>query len=460
MVSGEALLTNAANPKPQPRSLFAFDGFTFDLTRGVLTAEAREIVLRPKTAAVLEHLLTHAGHVVSRDALMTAVWGSLAVTDDSLTQCISEIRRALGTGGAGVLRTHARRGYMMATRLHPVAPAAEPAASPAPDARPGPTSPASADTPMPATTLPSRRAAWAALVAAGCILSLVIAVISANRTPSPAPGVAASAALSTSWGEAQAQLDQGRMVQQGVGTSEERLRASLPVFLRALALEPRLADAAAEAAFVYVNLRSMGASQDPQQDLLEAQRLAALAMAAAPEAPMSLSAHAAILRQQRRFAEALVFYERAGADPRRVIDRANVGVMNLLLGAPALGLAPLRAALLEEPRHEFSGSWWGYLGLAKLLAGQPAEAAGDFAMSNGSNFPANERLLYRLVALRSTGRLADADALDADLRQRYPAPLTRPLRTIGLSDEPAYRARLETVVLAPLRQMGWVGPNQ
>src|SRR4051812_32832906 len=73
---GGTLLTNAANLKPQPPSMFAFDGFTFDLTRGVLTAEAREIVLRPKTAAVLEHLLTHAGHVVSRDALLTAVWGN------------------------------------------------------------------------------------------------------------------------------------------------------------------------------------------------------------------------------------------------------------------------------------------------------------------------------------------------------------------------------------------------
>ena len=120
----------------QQGTLLAFDSFTLDLARGVLTAGAREVTLRPKTTAVLAHLLAHAGQVVSRDALLTAVWGDVAITDDSLTQCVSEIRRALGTAGAGVLETHARRGYRMATRLRPVVPAADP---PSPPVRgPGP----------------------------------------------------------------------------------------------------------------------------------------------------------------------------------------------------------------------------------------------------------------------------------------------------------------------------------
>ncbi|WPB84232.1 winged helix-turn-helix domain-containing protein [Sediminicoccus rosea] len=99
--------------------MLAFDGFVLDLNRGVLTAEAREVVLRPKTTAVLAPLLAHAGQVVPREALVTAVWGDLAVTDDSLTQCVSEIRRALGADAARMLETHARRGYRMATRPRP-----------------------------------------------------------------------------------------------------------------------------------------------------------------------------------------------------------------------------------------------------------------------------------------------------------------------------------------------------
>jgi hypothetical protein len=69
-----------------------------------------------------------------------AVWGDLAVTDDSLTQCASEIRRALGADGARVLQTHGRRGYRMATRPRLLAP---PAPSPAPDPVALPTPPAS-----------------------------------------------------------------------------------------------------------------------------------------------------------------------------------------------------------------------------------------------------------------------------------------------------------------------------
>src|SRR5262249_15511891 len=38
---------------------------------------------------------------------------SLTVTEDSLTQCISEIRRALGEAGRDLIRTVPRRGYMM-----------------------------------------------------------------------------------------------------------------------------------------------------------------------------------------------------------------------------------------------------------------------------------------------------------------------------------------------------------
>jgi DNA-binding winged helix-turn-helix (wHTH) protein/tetratricopeptide (TPR) repeat protein len=430
-----------------PRPLLAFDGFILDLTRGVLTAEAREVVLRPKTSAVLAHLLAHAGQVVSRDALLTAVWGDVAVTDDSLTQCVSEIRRALGTAKAGLLQTHARRGYVMATRPRPVPPAADPSAPPGVEA------------PMPVGNLPRSRLAWAALVVGGCGLALSAAAwLAADRAPAPdAPAVAASAApsSSSSWAQAQQLLAAGRIAQQGSDPPEARLRASLPLFLRALAIEPRLAEAAAEAAFVHTNLRTIGASQDPARDLREAERLAALAMAARPDASMSLAAQAAVLRQQRRFAEALAFYERSGADPSRVVDRANVGVMHLMLGAAEAAQPPLRGALLESPQHQFSASWRVFLGLAKLMAGRPDQAADDFLTTTDTYFPIEERLLYRLVALHAAGRLTEAEALDADLRQRDPALLARPLLALGLSDEATYRARLEMAVLAPLRRMRW-----
>jgi DNA-binding winged helix-turn-helix (wHTH) protein len=435
-----------------PRTLLAFDGFVLDLTRGVLTAEAREVVLRPKTTAVLAHLLAHAGQIVSRDALLSVVWGDVAVSDDSLTQCVSEIRRALGTVQAEMLQTHARRGYVMATQLRPVAPAADPSALLTPGAGPDTATPPSSEAAMQAGSRPRSRMAWAALAAGGLGLVFSAAAwIGANRLPEPvAPSVVAPAEPS-SWDEARRLLAEGRIAQQGNGTYEERLRASLPLFLRALAVEPRLAEAAAEAVFVHTNLRTTGASRDPELDLREAQRLTALAMAARPEATLSLAAQAAVLRQQRRFAEAIVFYERAG----RVVDRANAGIMHLMLGDAEAALPLLRAALQESPLHQFSAGWRVLLGLAKLMTGQPDQAADDFLTSTALSFSTEERLFYRLVALQGAGRLAEAQALDTNLRQRDLALLARPLRALGMSDEAAYRARFETAVLAPLHRMGW-----
>jgi tetratricopeptide (TPR) repeat protein len=250
-------------------------------------------------------------------------------------------------------------------------------------------------------------------------------------------------------------VHEGRAAQEGDGLFGARLRASLPFFLRALAIEPRLAEAAAEAAFVHLNLRTNGFSQDPEQDLREAQRFANLAMAANPEAALSLSALASVLWQQRRFAEAIPFFERAGQHPERAVDTANAGIMHLMLGTPEAALRPLRAALLEAPRHSFAGSWRSYLALAQLLAGEPDQAAEIFPTSGGRFFPPEDRLLYRLAALLGAGRLAEAEALQAEIRERNPVPRTAPLTALGLSEEPRYRALFETTVLAPLRRLGW-----
>ena len=48
---------------------------------------------------------------------MGAVWPNVFVTENSLVQCISDIRAALGPEGATILKTVARRGYMFAAPL-------------------------------------------------------------------------------------------------------------------------------------------------------------------------------------------------------------------------------------------------------------------------------------------------------------------------------------------------------
>ncbi len=73
----------------------------------------RDCGLRPQAFAVLRHLIANPGRLVTKDELMQAVWPGVAVTDDSLVQCIGEIRRALGEEGKAVIETVPRRGYRL-----------------------------------------------------------------------------------------------------------------------------------------------------------------------------------------------------------------------------------------------------------------------------------------------------------------------------------------------------------
>jgi formylglycine-generating enzyme required for sulfatase activity/DNA-binding winged helix-turn-helix (wHTH) protein len=90
-----------------------FDRFALDLARGCLRDDNREISLRPKTFEVLCYLAENAGRLVSKQALFDAVWPSVAVCDDSLVQCIRELRQKLGDEDRRLIKTVSRRGYLL-----------------------------------------------------------------------------------------------------------------------------------------------------------------------------------------------------------------------------------------------------------------------------------------------------------------------------------------------------------
>ena len=55
----------------------------------------QEVRLTGKAAAVLCHLVEHAGQVVTKEELFQAVWPDTVVSEAALTSCIQELRRAL-----------------------------------------------------------------------------------------------------------------------------------------------------------------------------------------------------------------------------------------------------------------------------------------------------------------------------------------------------------------------------
>lgn len=94
-------------------SSLQFEGFTLGLHRLCLLGPSGRVDLRRKSFDVLRHLVEHAGHVVSKDELMKVVWPDVTVSDESLTQCISEVRCALGEAGHRIIKTVPRRGYLI-----------------------------------------------------------------------------------------------------------------------------------------------------------------------------------------------------------------------------------------------------------------------------------------------------------------------------------------------------------
>jgi serine/threonine-protein kinase len=97
-----------------PLPLLSFEGFTLDLARRQLQRGSAGVRLRPQTFDVLAVLAQAPNRVVSKESLFASVWGSIRVTDDSLVQCIHELRTALGDPGPRLIRTVPRRGYMLA----------------------------------------------------------------------------------------------------------------------------------------------------------------------------------------------------------------------------------------------------------------------------------------------------------------------------------------------------------
>jgi adenylate cyclase len=88
--------------------------FVLDVRRGALTADGEEQALRPKAFALLRYLAENPDRVVGRDEIMQSVWPGVFVTDDSISQCIKDIRRALGDDTQRLLRTLPKRGYLLA----------------------------------------------------------------------------------------------------------------------------------------------------------------------------------------------------------------------------------------------------------------------------------------------------------------------------------------------------------
>lgn len=106
-------MTESAKTRPS----YSFGDFTLDVERGTLWRGAEEVKLRPKVFETLQYLVENPNRLVPKDELMKALWPDSFVTDDSLVQCLVELRRALGDQAQALLKTVPRRGYIFTASL-------------------------------------------------------------------------------------------------------------------------------------------------------------------------------------------------------------------------------------------------------------------------------------------------------------------------------------------------------
>lgn len=125
-----------------------FAGFEIDVQQAALRRPGGEIVrLRPKPFNMLQFLVTNAGRVVTKQELMEAVWPNVHVGEDSLFQCIREIRAAIGDERRQLIKVISGRGYLFDGSAAASGPAAGSLSTPEPSLT---VAPAPADVPPPA----------------------------------------------------------------------------------------------------------------------------------------------------------------------------------------------------------------------------------------------------------------------------------------------------------------------
>ena len=93
---------------------YRFHEFTVDVAqRSLIGADGTPVELTPRLFDGLLFLVEHPGELLTKDALLAALWPGLVVEENSLSQAISALRRALGDDAQNsrFIQTVQRRGF-------------------------------------------------------------------------------------------------------------------------------------------------------------------------------------------------------------------------------------------------------------------------------------------------------------------------------------------------------------
>jgi DNA-binding response OmpR family regulator len=109
-------LVRRAAPTARPDGARLLNGpIVLDETRRLVTVDGRSVDLTPREFSLLECLLRHPGHALSREQLLDQAWPlGVAVTPNTVDAFVTFLRRKLGPDGGSRIETVRGIGYRMA----------------------------------------------------------------------------------------------------------------------------------------------------------------------------------------------------------------------------------------------------------------------------------------------------------------------------------------------------------
>lgn len=87
---------------------YIFKNFEFDSTSLILTKSGEELAIRHNEAKLLTLFLEQAGHVLSKESILSHVWQKKVVSEQAVFQNISHLRNLFGVEA---IKTFSKRGY-------------------------------------------------------------------------------------------------------------------------------------------------------------------------------------------------------------------------------------------------------------------------------------------------------------------------------------------------------------
>jgi DNA-binding winged helix-turn-helix (wHTH) protein/cytochrome c-type biogenesis protein CcmH/NrfG len=389
------------------RRVLHFDAFALDLSRCTLRRDTQEVRLRPKSFEVLKYLAERPNQIVSKEEVFTTIWPTVSVTDDSLVQCIKEIRQALGEQGRHLLKTLPRRGYLLDAR--PIQKSA--------DAGPDDESEYAPRLPKNAIGVISKSPSW--------VPGLRVTIRKLWRHPAltAAAAIALIAATGTIFQVRQLPTNATAAHYAIVGTelvskrTANDNREAFTLFNSALALDPDNVMALVGYARVLVNDLTEGWAPPQERAMRLDQAEAALQHALKIDAdhPGAHRVMGYLWRVRGQPERAIAELEQSlRLVPNNAWARSELGRNRLEAGDSEGAIREVEIAMLLSPHEPAIYIWYFQAGMAAVHAGDGNTALNWFQKSEDASTAYHHlNVIWRAVAMADLGREDEARALIA-----------------------------------------------